>query len=246
MGVRQAPDNPEHLDEAVKAGQAVYTPFMLSVYDLVVLGFSNRLIWRCPTHHLIELYDENVGTKHLDVGVGTGFFLDKCRFDTPTPEITLLDLNQNALRNAAQRISRYNSVRCHANVLEPLDLGAIQFESVGLNYLFHCLPGPISVKADTVFSNLAPFLAPGAHIFGSTIVAEGVTHNRVAQRLLASYNRRSIFSNQTDTVSDLESVLARSFHKHKVMTRGSVAIFTATTATSRQVAYEATPSLPDA
>jgi hypothetical protein len=33
--------------EQVAAGQAVYTKRMLGIYDLLVLGLSNRLIWRC-------------------------------------------------------------------------------------------------------------------------------------------------------------------------------------------------------
>ena len=37
----------------VDAGQAVYTKQTLAVYDLIVLGISNRFIWRCPTQQLV-------------------------------------------------------------------------------------------------------------------------------------------------------------------------------------------------
>ena len=62
---------PERAEPTVMAGQAVYTPWTLDLYDLVVLGLSNRLIWKCPTQRLLDLYNENVSDRHLDVGVGT-------------------------------------------------------------------------------------------------------------------------------------------------------------------------------
>ena len=75
--------------EQVEAGQAVYTKPLLASYDLLVLGLSNRMIWRCPTKHLLALYDRSVTSNHLDVGVGTGFFLDRCRFPTERPRLAL-------------------------------------------------------------------------------------------------------------------------------------------------------------
>jgi hypothetical protein len=57
---------------AVTAGQAVYTNRALDLYDFVVLGLSNSLIWKCSTKRLLEHYNENVSGEHLDVGVGTG------------------------------------------------------------------------------------------------------------------------------------------------------------------------------
>ncbi len=35
--------------EQAEAGQAVYTKQTLAVYDFVVLGISNRFLWKCPT-----------------------------------------------------------------------------------------------------------------------------------------------------------------------------------------------------
>jgi hypothetical protein len=49
------------LDEnAVAKAHAVYTPFTLAIYDVLVHGFSNRFAWRCPTRRLVELYRENL------------------------------------------------------------------------------------------------------------------------------------------------------------------------------------------
>jgi hypothetical protein len=79
-----------------EAGQAVYSPMVLHTYDWLVLGLSNHRLWMCPTQELRRLCDRNVSARHLDVGVGTGYFLDKARWPVPKPKITLLDLNQTA------------------------------------------------------------------------------------------------------------------------------------------------------
>ena len=66
--------------EQVDAGQAVYTKGNLAAYDLFVLGISNRYIWKCPSVRIKEHYNQHLSSNHLDVGVGTGYFLDQCRF----------------------------------------------------------------------------------------------------------------------------------------------------------------------
>ena len=62
-------------DEQVTAGQAVYSKRVLRIYDFVVLGVSNRFIWKCPTQRLEQHYNQHITANHLDVGVGTGYFL---------------------------------------------------------------------------------------------------------------------------------------------------------------------------
>ena len=94
-------------EEQVRAGQAVYTRRSLRLYDFVVLGVTNSLIWNCPTQRLLEHYNRHITANHLDVGVGTGYFLDHCRFPSQTPRIALSDVNRSSLDFAAQRIARY-------------------------------------------------------------------------------------------------------------------------------------------
>ena len=88
------------------AGATIYSKTILAVYDLGVLGVSNTFIWRCPSRHILDLYNRHVSAKHLDVGLGTGYFLDKCSFPSANPAITLLDLNTNSQDAASQRIRR--------------------------------------------------------------------------------------------------------------------------------------------
>jgi hypothetical protein len=45
---------------AVAKAHAIFTPFMLSFYDLLVHGVSNHIAWRCPTQRLLQLYRNNL------------------------------------------------------------------------------------------------------------------------------------------------------------------------------------------
>ena len=211
--------------DEVEAGQRVYTPFTLRVYDLLVLGFSNRFVWRCRSSKLLERYDSHVGARHLDVGVGTGWFLDHCTWPVASPKITLLDLNENSLSAASNRIRRYAPATVRANVLDRVDLGDAQFDSIGANFLFHCLPGGLEGKAATVASNLRPYLASDGFFFGSTILGRGVPHNLFGRRLMRLYNRKRIFSNLEDDQRGLEQGLASELSDVQIEVVGAVALF---------------------
>ena len=217
-------DEEPRADE-VEAGQRVYTPFTLRVYDLFVLGFSNRFVWRCRSSKMLERYESHVGERHLDVGVGTGWFLDHCRWPVESPQITLLDLNENSLSTASDRIRRYVPATVQANVLDPVDLGDSHFGSIGANFLFHCLPGELEWKVTTVVSNLRPYLASGGVFFGSTILGSGVAHNLLGRRLISLYNRKGIFSNIEDNQGGLEQGLASELTDVETEVVGAVALF---------------------
>ena len=105
-------------------------------------------------------------------GVGSGYFLDHCRFPAESPRVALLDLNANCLEMAAERIARYSPERYEANVLAPLEPEAAKFDSIGLNYVLHCLPGKLAEKA-AALSHLQTLLNPGGVLFGSTLLHAG-------------------------------------------------------------------------
>ncbi|HEY8207299.1 MAG TPA: class I SAM-dependent methyltransferase [Myxococcaceae bacterium] len=214
------------MEPALTPGAAPYSPRLLSLYDSFVLGLSNRLWWKCPTPRLLELYQRNVTGRHMDVGVGTGYYLDKVRFHTPKPSIALVDLNRNSLEYTARRIARYQPTTHQANVLEPFQVDGGGFESVSLTYLLHCLPGDLATKA-VFFDHLRPNLAPGAVVFGATILGVGVRHNLAGRAIMRGYNKQGIFGNAHDTVEALQAALEQRFARHTIEIRGVVALFTA-------------------
>lgn len=212
--------------EQVEAGQAVYTRQTLPLYDFIVLGMSNRFIWNCPTQRLLNHYNQQVTENHLDVGVGTGYFLDQCHFPSLTPRVALMDLNADTLEFASQRISRYQPETYRRNVLEPIPLNAELFDSVGINYLLHCLPGTVTSKS-VVFDHLKALMNPNAIVFGSTLLQGGVPRSWFAKRLMKIYNKKGIFSNQWDDLNGLKSALGERFQEVSVEVIGCVALFSA-------------------
>ena len=212
-------------DTAIAKAHAIYTPLMLSVYDLLVHGLSNRFAWRCPTRRLLDLYRAHLSTDHLEAGVGTGFFLDRAgpsRFD----RLALVDINRHCLDRAGRRLARLDPALYQANLLAPIELDAPPFASVGLTYVLHCLPGRMSEKLRAV-DHLRPLMGNGAVLFGATILGRGVASNRAARALLDLYNARGVFNNREDDLASLSDGLRRRFDTVEIEQEGCVALFRA-------------------
>lgn len=206
---------------------SIYTKTLLSIYNIYVLGLSNRFAWKCPSKILLKHYNQNISLNHLDVGVGTGYFLDHCNFpDGVKPSIHLMDLNPNSLEFAAKCIQRYQPKTHLFDILKPLPNDLPKFDSIGISYLLHCLPGTIQSK-EVVFKNLIPLLKSGGVIFGATILGKNTHSNYFATKLLSLYNRKNIFHNLEDDFVGLTHVLKSNFKRHAIHQQGNVAIFSA-------------------
>ena len=214
----------DNLSDRVYLGQAVYSRFFLNEYDRIV-SFSARFLWRCSWPKLVRMYTDSVSGNHLDVGVGSGHFLDNCIFPVDSPRIVLFDLNPNSLEFTRNRIRRYSPSAYQTNVLEPIRLETDPFDSIGINYLLHCLPGTLASKAPLVFKNLRPLLKPGGVIFGSTILGEAVRHNYLGRVLMEIYNNTGAFDNWQDNARDLRSSLESQFRSYQMRIIGCTALF---------------------
>lgn len=210
--------------EQVDAGHAFYTARTLAIYDLAILGYFSRLAWRCPARRILQHYDRHVTGNHLDVGVGTGWFLDRCQFEPPTPRIALMDISTACLDKAGRRLARYGPEVYEANILEPIVLDIAPFDSVSLTYVLHCLPGTIRSKG-VAFSHLQRLMNPGAVIFGATLLHGGVPRNWLARKVMERNNEHGIFSNVHDDVDGLREVLAEHLHDPVVEVVGCVGVF---------------------
>ncbi len=207
-----------------EAGAAIYNHPVLSVYDQYVLGFSNSYVWQCPTSQILEFYNEHISSQHLDIGVGTGYFLDRCKFPTNTPRLALADLNPNSLQVAAKRLQRYQPMTYLANVLEPQRIEPSGFDSIALNNLLHCLPGKM-VEKGIVFRNIKPLLSANGKVFGVTVLGKGIRPNGLAKFHLRVYNSKGIFGNRDDSQEDLERILKENFSDYEIRQVGCVAMF---------------------
>ncbi len=135
------------------------------------------------------------GKQHLDVGVGTGFYLGRAQFIRHDDiEGTLLDLNQRSLDYTSKRIQRLRPVAFMGGVYEVEDARRLlaaragaTFDSVALMFVMHCLPGNIEDKA-AVIGNLSMLVSPGGVLFGTTILGRGLEHNAFGRPLMRLYN----------------------------------------------------------
>ena len=212
-------------DDPAYPGQREYSRVFLRLYDPLILGLFAPYVWRCPTTRLVERYRKHVGRRHLDVGPGTGYFLERAGLPDRSP-VSLLDPNVNVLVHASRRLRRLDVTTIEADVLKPLP-AAGPFDSAALNGVVHCLPGPLSRKAAAI-ANVAAVLAPNGVLFGASILGASGRHAWLARRMLNANNRRGTFDNLGDTEDGLREALGSAFERVDMETVGSMAIFAAT------------------
>lgn len=206
------------------ASQALYTKGFFAIYDRLALGLMSRLIWNCPSDNVLELYNQHVSANHLDIGVGTGYFLDRCTFPVPNPRLVLVDLKHNSLTIARKKLARYSPLTYCQNALEPLEIDGPPFDSIGINYLLHCLPFTMQAKG-IILKDLRALLNPGGVLFGTTFLYGGVKRSLLATSFFYWCNLLGIMTNKQDDVEGLKQSLARHFTESNVEIVGCGALF---------------------
>ena len=212
-------------DDPAYRGQADYTPTLLAVNDRVVIGFLGWFLWRTPLEPIMRGYRDLIRDGHLDVGPGTGWFIERSRLPDGS-RVTLVDPNPNVLRHASRKLKRLDVTAVEADVLKPLPVDG-PFESAALNLVIHCLPGPMSHKALAI-QNIAAVLAPTGTLFGATVLGRSANHTWLGRRVLSAFNKRGAFDNLDDTEQGLRQILEASFEEVEIQIAGSAAIFVAT------------------
>lgn len=205
------------------AGHRTYTPGFLRVYDPMVLGFYLKFVWRCPARELTALYRRAIGPRHLDVGPGTGYFLQRSAREGAS--LTLLDPNPHVLAHASRRLADWTPTTVEADVLQPLPVEG-PFESAALCGVLHCLPGPEERKA-VAMRNVAAVLDHEGILFGATLLGERRLHTALSRPVLRFLNDRGIFANLGDTEEGFRRALEDAFAEVHVVIKGSMMIFTA-------------------
>lgn len=208
----------------VERAHAIYTKRNLALYDWWVLDFSNRRLWDCDTEKLVALYRAHITPNHLEVGVGTGYLLEHS-LPAETRRLALLDINPNCLDRTAKRLEAHHPEVHQENVLEPLLLRGARFDSIGLNYVLHCLPGRLEQKGARVLDHLVPHLQDDGVLFGSTILGRDLPIPFAARMAMALYNRKGIFSNREDSLGGMMEALSTRFRTFNVEVCGCVVLF---------------------
>lgn len=206
-------------------GQSGYNPALLAIYDIWVLRFMTRAVWKVPIQPVVTRYRQHLGRRHLDVGPGTGYFIEQVAPSADT-EITLLDPNPHVLKHASKRLAAWGPVEVEADVMKPLPVEG-GYDSAALSFVLHCLREPMSNKAAAI-RNIADVLGPDGVLFGGTVLGIDEPHSRSARAFLWAANKQGGFDNRQDTVEGLREILDASFRHVEIERSGSSALFSAT------------------
>ncbi|WP_459957822.1 class I SAM-dependent methyltransferase [Nocardia sp. IFM 10818] len=212
--------------DAVRAVRP-YTPVFLAIYDLWVIRLSDRFAWRCPAEVMLAAYDKHFGRRHLEVGPGSGWYLVNAR-RVAGAVVTLMDLNRVPMEHTRRRLrGKGCEVRAvTGNVLDPVpDRAGIDFDSIGVNFVMHCVPGSFAEKG-VAFAHLARVLAKDGTLFGSTILNQR-PRTLFGRALTAVYTRVGAFNNAADDRVGLEAALRAAFAEVEITDVGDVTLFSA-------------------
>jgi SAM-dependent methyltransferase len=207
--------------------QGAFNHRTLKYYD-PLLEFTCNWIWRCPVERTLEFYQRHLSSNHLEVGVGTGYFLDRTGLPGPAPRLALLDTSLPCLQHTEARLARYAPEVYRANALAPIELAARGFDSIAINYVLHCMAGTLPGKG-AAFANLKPLLNPGGVLFGSTVLRNGVPCDLRARVFMRLYNAARVFSNLHDSLAGLTEALNNNFEHVRIDVIGCVAQFSVRT-----------------
>lgn len=217
----------------------VYTRFVLfALYERGVLGLNFSFAWGCPVdRELVPLFADNLSERHLDCGVGTGYFPAQAlesrrRQDRPqSSQLTLLDLNDNCLmaaRDAIRAVSPQTQVKCViADIRAPVpqSLEGSAFDSISMFNLFHCIPGGFR-KFDAI-GTYKRLLTDQGVLVGCTVLGEKHASGWFAPQYLRLYNRVGVFSNLADTEEEIVDLLRSEFIEVQTWLVGMVLLFRA-------------------
>ncbi|KAL8908876.1 MAG: hypothetical protein Q9171_005273 [Xanthocarpia ochracea] len=219
--------------EASARGAAIYSQsWLLVIYDWWVLGIVSTYAWACSVpDYTLPWFRNNVRKgQHLDIGVGTGYYLAKS--DLTGVQVTLADLNQDALDATKNRLVAEGKVRAEDtkcilhDITRPLPASCPKFNSMSLYYLLHCMPGPVPAKT-AIFSHLKHSLTPDGVISGASILGKDVQHNLFGRIIMYFGNRGGMFDNQADNSADFDEALREHFDDVETQVRGAIFLWRA-------------------
>lgn len=197
-------------DVKVIRSQRYFNKLTLALYDLVLYGFISKYAWGVSIQRLDAHYRKYVTSNHLEVGVGTGYLLNRIEFPKSMPRLVLMDLSVACLEKTKHTVSRYAPEIYVQNLLEPLRHNIPAFDSIGISYVLHCVPGDIHHKCQGLL-HLKPLLKQDGILFGTTVLSKGVSKNILARSAMWLFNVIGVFNNREDSATDLERFLRTHF-----------------------------------
>jgi hypothetical protein len=211
-------------------GIKIYSSLGLRVYDALIMGSVTRYVWNCPSDVFVRFYRAHASDNHADIGVGTGYCLDRCGFVAGRTRLALIDLQPNCLSFAARRLARYSPEQYVWNASEPRRdsfMGVRPFDSIALGGILHCLPGDMRQKG-RVFDTLRTLCTPDATIFGYTLVNDAIAQRLRRRFVYRLFHRMQVVNFAYDSVGGLEQELSARYDDYRIDVVGCFAFFRAT------------------
>ncbi|MBI1891356.1 MAG: class I SAM-dependent methyltransferase [Burkholderiales bacterium] len=209
-----------------KDGVRIYSPVLLAIYDFLIMRVLTPYVWRCSAQHYAQLYRDFMSRNHADVGVGTGYFLDRCAYEPGEVRIGLFDLQRNCLEFTARRIARFEPETYQCDALKPIPFHATRFDSIALGGILHCIPGDMAEKG-AVFDSIQPLMHANTKVFGYTILNQGIRKTLLSRAVYFMLQKLKVINGLNDSAGQLAPELKKRFKTIEVKTIGCMAIFVA-------------------
>ena len=214
---------------------ADYPSTSRAFFDKCVSSLSSVFIWGCPTYPtLVGHFNKNTlaSQRLLVIGPDKGYYFDHAKL-TRGASVVLLDIDQANLDIAQKRLHASHEVgsfTVNVDIFEPADLMqdrlGVKFDTISLMHVLHCLSGDCQDKL-YIIRKLSTLLTKNGTLFGTTILGRGSKYNPISKGLIQFYNKKGMFSNQTDKAGPIIRTLQARFHCVEWRIKGAVLIFRA-------------------
>jgi phospholipid N-methyltransferase len=198
-----------------------FVTYSLKFYDFAVNDINCNYVWRCNKKYIIQNYKKNIGKNHLEIGPGTGYFLNN---NYPINNLYLMDINNETLNFTKENLqNKYNNIsKINHNIFED-KFKLNNLDSVGLNYVLHCVPGKLEIKIDKLINNLSS--NQEIKYFGATVVNNKYLQTNLSRVELYYLNKYKIFNNKNDNFYNLISYFKINKIDYEYKIIGNVLIF---------------------
>jgi len=217
---------PEKLNSWARVGQMFFSTMSHRLYDTGLYKFVTGSIWRCPTALLLDNYADNISNNHLEVGVGSGYFLRRTLCADYLDRLMLSDLNRRCLAKSSSKLAAFAPITLRHNIQRAFPDNVRGFSSVGMNYVLHCIPGRFSAN-QAIFQNVHAALDKGGVFFGSTLIPGRLGDGIASWLFMRVLNGLGIFNNSNHRVAELKGALEVYFSKVEISMVGNAAVFVA-------------------